>query len=92
MATRVTNYYVRNGKYYARISFYDDQGKRRQKTGLAESKADVPRVVRELRNKLERNGSGAFFCDRMTLDKYLDDWLATIKLCVSEPTMTTQVS
>jgi integrase len=83
MAAKVTNYYVRNGKYYARITFYDDRGKRRQKTALAESKADVPRAARELRNKLERNGPDALFSAHVTLDKYLDDWLANIKLSVS---------
>ena len=77
---------MRDGKHYARITYYNDSGQRRQKARLALSKADVPNVVRQLENELERGGPEVFEVNKTTLEKYLDDWLATIKPAVSERT------
>jgi integrase len=79
MANRVTNYFERDGKIYARITYTDSDGKRRQKARLAESKSDVARVIRELEDELEKCGPDIFRHKETTLDEFLDTWLATVK-------------
>ena len=89
MARKVTNYFERNGKLYARISYMDSEGKRRQKARLAESKSDIPRVVRQLEDELERGGPDLFRHSKTTLDRYLDTWLGIMKQNVGEKTYST---
>lgn len=77
MAHKATNFFWRDGKLYARITYIDSQGKERQKARLVESGvlSDVATVVRELRNKLEDDGRDAFICGRTSFGQFLDEWL-----------------
>lgn len=79
MANRVTNYFERDRRIYARITYTDSTGKRRQKARLAESKSDVPKVIRELEDELEKGGPDIFRHSETTLGEFLDTWLATVK-------------
>src|SRR5438105_6384308 len=82
MANKITNYFERDGRIYARITYTDSTGKRRQKARLAESKSDVPKVIRELEDELEKGGPDIFRHSETTLGEFLDTWLATVKQIV----------
>lgn len=67
----------RNGKIYARFTYTDSTGKRREVWEQAESKSDAKEKVRELERKYKRAPESFEF--RGTLDQYLDKWLASSK-------------
>lgn len=88
MAHRVTNYFWRSDKLYARITYQDKFGHRRQKAQRVVSDAvcDVPQVLRELRNQIEEGGRNIFVDGRTRLGDYLDLWREITKGGRSEKT------
>ncbi|MGA9768363.1 MAG: site-specific integrase [Blastocatellia bacterium] len=69
-------YYVeRDGKIYARVTYTDESGKRRQVWRKAESKSDAKDIADELIRELDDYGDTVLASDRMTLAQYLDQWL-----------------
>src|SRR5262249_44869901 len=77
MATkREKHYRVRNGKVYARITFVDEGGKRRDVMRLAESKSHAKEGAAQLRRELKDHGSRVVDGDRMKfleLAKYYEE-------------------
>lgn len=88
MAHRVTNYFWRGDKLYARITYQDKDGKRRQKAQRVPSDAlnDVPGVLRELRNQIDEGGPNIFVDGRTRLGDYLDLWREITKGTRNEKT------
>lgn len=71
-------YYVeRNGKIYARVTYTDESGKRRQVWRKAESKSDAKDIADGLIRELDEYGDTVLTSDQMTLSQYLDQWLKT---------------
>jgi hypothetical protein len=71
-------YYVeRNGKIYARVTYTDESGKRRQVWRKAESKSDAKDIADALIRELDEYGDTVLTSDQMTLGQYLDQWLMT---------------
>ncbi len=69
-------YYVeRNGKIYARVTYTDEAGKRRQVWRKAESKSDAKDIANDLIRELDEFGDTVLTSDQMTLSQYLDQWL-----------------
>ena len=85
MAKQICRYVERDGKIYARVSYTDSSGKRRQIWRRAESKSDAKEIAKKIERELDEFGSEVFE-HQQTLDEYLDRWLATIKHAVSEKT------
>jgi integrase len=67
----------RNGKIYARFTYTDSTGKRREVWEQAESKTDAKDRVRDLEQKHKRAPESFEF--RGTLEEYLDKWLVSSK-------------
>lgn len=89
MARKITNFFEREGALYARVSYTDSEGKRRQLARRVFSKSEIPDAVRALEDevkKLKEQGPDAAARSRMTLDEYLDHWLASVKPSLSERT------
>lgn len=55
----------RKGKLYARVSYTDKDGKRRDITRKAADRNDARRIIRELLDSLEKRGETAMDGDRM---------------------------
>src|SRR5262249_39969889 len=72
------SYVKKRGKIYARISYRDSQGKRRQIWRKVENKSAAKDKVVELAQELDEFGVEAFEHD-LTLGKYLDRWLKSVK-------------
>jgi len=83
--SKTKNYVERNGKVYARISYTDSAGKRRQIWRRAETKTDAKDITRRLEADLSEFGVESFEHD-LTLGLYLDRWLKSLKQKVSERT------
>jgi len=64
-AKREKHYRVRNGKVYARITYIDAGGKRRDVMRLAESKSHAKEVAAQLRRELKDHGARVVDADRM---------------------------
>src|SRR5437660_4595831 len=79
------NYVERDGTIYARITYRDSNGKRRQIWRHAENKTDAKEIAFKLEQELDRFGSESFEHE-MTIAEYLDKWLETAKQTVSERT------
>ncbi|HEX8090294.1 MAG TPA: tyrosine-type recombinase/integrase [Blastocatellia bacterium] len=81
-------YYVeRNGKIYARVTYTDEAGKRRQVWRRADSKSNAKDIANDLIRELDEFGDTVLTSDQMTLSQYLDQWLQTAaKPRVSERT------
>src|SRR5262245_35663411 len=62
---REKHYRVRNGKVYARVTYIDASGKRRDVMRLAESKSHAREVAAQLRRELKDHGSRVVDADRM---------------------------
>jgi integrase len=88
MAHKVTNYFWRRDCLFARITYQDKNGKRRQKAQRVPSDAltDVDQVIRELRNQIEDGGANIFIDGRTKLADYLDLWREITKGNRSEKT------
>src|SRR5712692_5433029 len=76
-------YVERDGKIYARISYTDSAGKRRQIWRRAHSKSDAKDISNNLSRQLDESGSESFEHE-LTLSQYLDRWLETARQKVSE--------
>jgi hypothetical protein len=57
----------RDGVLYARVSYVDEFGKRREVTRKAVDRADARRIIDELHARLDQHGGGAVINDRATL-------------------------
>jgi integrase len=69
-------YYVeRKGKIYARVTYTDESGKRRQVWRKAESKSDAKQIADELIREIDNEGDTILTGDKVTLNQYLDQWL-----------------
>jgi integrase len=79
---RVRRYVERDGKIYARVSYTDGAGKRRQIWRRAASKSDAQAIARELERELTEKGTEAFE-HRLTVDAYLTRWLGGVRQQVS---------
>lgn len=81
MAVKTSNYYWRDEKLYARITYVDLKGKRRQKAKRVPSDdlRQVESTVRELRNELQEGGPNVFIESRTPLGQYLTQWLEITK-------------
>jgi integrase len=88
MANKITNWFEREGKIYARITYVDSEGKRRQKAKLVASKSDVPKAVRELQEEIAKGEPDVSSHKKTTLDEFLKTWLATVKQNVRYKTYT----
>ncbi len=88
MAVKTTHYFWRDEKLYARITYVDLQGKRRQKAKRVKSDdlRNVEETIRELRNELQEGGPNTFIEGRTPLTQYLDHWLEITKHSRSEKT------
>jgi len=85
MAKQICRYVERDGKFYARVTYTDSLGNRRQIWRRAQSKSDAKELARKIARELDEFGSEAFE-HRQTLNEYLDHWLATANHSVSEKT------
>lgn len=72
---RIGHYVERDGKVYARISYTDQDGKRRQIWRKAENKSDAKEMAKRMQRELEDYGDTVLTGDRITLNQYLDQWL-----------------
>ncbi len=90
MAHKTTHYFWRDTKLYARITYVDLKGIRRQKAKRVESDdlRKVEETVRHLRNELQESGPSIFVEGRTPLEQYLDQWLELTKHTRSEKTNT----
>jgi integrase len=79
------SYVVKRGKVYARVTYRDSTGKRKQLWRAVETKSAAKDKVLELHDKLNEFGVESFEHD-LSLDKYLDRWLKSVKHKVSEHT------
>ena len=73
---REKHYRIRDGKIYARITFTDSTGKRRDLMRLAESKSHAKELAAQLRRDLKDHGARAVDADRMKfseLAKFYED-------------------
>jgi len=64
-AKREKHYRIRNGKVYARITYVDAAGRRRDVMRLAESKSHAKEVAAQLLRELKDHGSRVIDADRM---------------------------
>jgi integrase len=81
---REKRYVERDGKFYARVTFTDSTGKRRQLWRKAESRSDAKELSKKLSRELE--GGTEPFEHKGTLSEYLDKWLVTSKQKVGATT------
>src|SRR5262245_14396789 len=83
MSGREKHYRVRNGKVYGRITFIDENGKRRDVMRLAESKTAAKDVAKRLRQEFDDHGTRVIDSDHMTFcqlaDLYENDHLIPAK-------------
>ena len=89
MAKHITNYFERDGKLFARVSYTNSQGKRRQLAERVYSKSEIPDAVRKLEDKAKRlsqSVADAPIDSRSSLDQYLDFWLSVIRPNLRERT------
>ena len=77
-------YVEKDGKIYARVSYTDAAGKRRQIWRKAESKSDAKEIAKQIERELE--GGAEPFEHKATVDEYLDRWLRSSKQVVGPRT------
>src|SRR5262249_49024512 len=69
-------YYVeREGKIYARVTYTDESGRRRQVWRKADSKSHAREIANHLAHELDTYGDTVLASDQITFGKYLDQWL-----------------
>jgi len=62
----------RTGFWYARLTYTDDHGKRRDIKKRGDSKADANAVIKKLINTLDAGGHGAIQAEKLTFDHLCD--------------------
>jgi integrase len=73
---RQKDYRVRNGKVYARITYTDEKGKRRDLMRLADSRAHAKELAAQMRRELKDHGPRVVDADKLkfeTLAKYYEE-------------------
>src|SRR5260370_431167 len=82
---KTKNYVERNKKIYARVTYRDSAGRRRQIWRRVTTKTAAQEKARKLVQDLDEFGVESFEHD-LTLGKYLDRWLKSAKKKLSERT------
>lgn len=77
-------YVEKDGKIYARVSYTNLAGKRRQIWRKAESKSDAKEIAKQIERELE--GGSEPFEHKATVGEYLDRWLKSAKQVVGART------
>jgi integrase len=72
-------YVIRDGKIYARVSYFDSTGKERQLWRRAESRTEAKNLADDLAHSLRQFGTETFD-HQLTVGEYLDKWLKSLKL------------
>ena len=72
-------YVVRDGKIYARITYFDSTGKERQLWRRAESRSEAKNLADDLAHSIKQFGSETFE-HQLTVGEYLDKWLKSLRL------------
>ena len=67
-------YVVRNGKIYARVSYFDSTGKERQLWRRAQSRSETKDLADDLAHNIKQFGSETFQ-HQLAVGEYLDKWL-----------------
>jgi integrase len=67
---------TRDGKLYARVSYVDQFGKRREVTRRAKDRADARRIIDELHARLDQHGEDAAQNDRATVGDVIEQYRA----------------
>jgi integrase len=62
----------KNGKWFARITFIDESGKRRNVKRTATTKPEAKDILKQLVRELEDKGSKTFDADKMTFNQLAD--------------------
>jgi len=66
----------RRGKLYARVTYVDQFGKRREITRKALDRADARRIIDELHARLDQHGDQAVLNDRSTITEVIEQYRA----------------
>src|SRR5262249_15416262 len=72
MRERTGSISTRKGVLYARVSYVDATGKRKEITRKAESRADARRIIDELHARLDQHGADAAQNDRATVAEVIE--------------------
>jgi hypothetical protein len=73
---RQKDYRIRDGKVYARITYTDERGKRRDLMRLADSRAHAKELAAQMRRELKDHGPRVVDADKLkfeTLAKYYEE-------------------
>ena len=73
------------GKFEARVSYIDGEGKRQRPTVTGDTKKEVQRKLDDLRQRAG-GGAGAMAAERKLMSVYLDEWLERCKVSTSPNT------
>lgn len=65
---RQKDYRIRNGKIYARITYYDEQGRRKDVMRLAESRAHAKELAAQMRQELKDHGERIVDADKLKFE------------------------
>jgi integrase len=74
MRERTGSIVNRDGVLYARVSYMDEFGKRREITRKARDRSDARRIIDELHARLDQHGGGAMLNDRSTLADVIEQY------------------
>lgn len=66
---RQKDYRIRDGKVYARITYYDEQGRRRDVMRLADSRAHAKELAAQMRRELKDHGERIVDADKLKFDE-----------------------
>src|SRR5262245_52845103 len=66
---RQKDYRIRNGKVYARITYYDEQGRRRDVMRLAESRAQAKDLAAQMRMEHKDHGDRIIDADKLKFEE-----------------------
>jgi integrase len=66
---RQKDYRIRDGKVYARITYYDEQGRRRDVMRLAESRAHAKELAAQMRRELKDHGERIVDADKLKFEE-----------------------
>lgn len=69
---RQKDYRIRDGKVYARITYTDEQGKRRDVMRLAESRAHAKELAAQMRREFKDHGSRVIDADKLKFSQLVD--------------------
>ncbi len=68
---RQKDYRIRNGKVYARITYTDEKGKRRDVMRLADSRAHAKELAAQMRSEMKDHGSRIVDADKLKFETLL---------------------